>query len=519
MSDPELLHHFAHLGSQEAFATLVQRHIDLVYSAARRQVRSPELAEEVAQSVFLDLARSARNLKPETPLVAWLFVVTRRTAIDALRRETRRHTHERAAAEIAAMSSEPPAWSHIEPLLDEAMATLPEAERTAILLRFFQNKSLREVGATLGASENAAQKRVSRALEQMRAFFLRRGVAISASGLMTVLSAPVLEAAPAGLSAAISSHAAIGAAVATGAHTVKFFAMTALQKTALVGAVALIGGAALYEANLAARQSSELERLNGEVRNAEVTLRETQTRELAANGRLETVEKEIDRRLAVAVTESPADAVLETQIRQWLDRIDRLKALVAARPELSVPELQLLTPDDWFAAGSQADLDSEEAVRNAFGRLRNRSEGKAAGRISEALKAYVRAHDGMLPADATELAPYFEPPIDPAILARYEMRRTGNIADVTEAQAMKLMGLKKVVDAETDTNWFIGTTGYGNSGNVLSTEIREAQTRFGKANNGQRATTAEQLMPYLKSPARIEAVRRIVQPGAHPTSP
>src|SRR5688572_27117903 len=103
MSDPELLHQFAHEGSQPAFATLVHRHLDLVYSAARRQVRSPELAEDVAQSVFLDLARSARNLKPGTPVAAWLYVVTRRTAIDAIRRETRRQMHEQAAAEIAVM--------------------------------------------------------------------------------------------------------------------------------------------------------------------------------------------------------------------------------------------------------------------------------------------------------------------------------------------------------------------------------------------------------------------------------
>jgi len=166
-ADLELLRDYACEKSQEAFAELVRRHVDLVYSAALRQVRSPQLAEEVGQSVFTDLARDAANLKPDTILTAWLYQVTRRTAIDVVRRESRRQARERLAVEMAAMNTATD-WTHIEPLLDDAMEALDETDRAAILLRYFENKSLREVGQSLGTSDDAAQKRVSRAVERLR---------------------------------------------------------------------------------------------------------------------------------------------------------------------------------------------------------------------------------------------------------------------------------------------------------------------------------------------------------------
>ncbi len=181
-TDLDLIRQFAREKSQPAFTALVHRHVDLVYSAALRQVRSPDLAGEVSQSVFLDLAREADKLKPDSILTAWLYQVTRRRAIDVIRRESRRYARERLAAEMAAMNTTANAadWTHIEPLLDEAMDALDETDRAAILLRFFENKSLREVGTALGASDDAAQKRVSRAIERLREFFAKRGVTAAA---------------------------------------------------------------------------------------------------------------------------------------------------------------------------------------------------------------------------------------------------------------------------------------------------------------------------------------------------
>src|SRR5262245_22795497 len=104
-SDLDLLRQYARENSEEAFAALVQRHLDLVYSAALRQVRLPQQAEEVAQSVFTDLARNVHKLKPDTILTAWLYQVTRRTAVDVIRAESRRQLREQIATEIDAMNS------------------------------------------------------------------------------------------------------------------------------------------------------------------------------------------------------------------------------------------------------------------------------------------------------------------------------------------------------------------------------------------------------------------------------
>src|SRR6187455_3235006 len=144
-TDLELLEQYCQHGSEEAFTTLVHRHLDLVYSAGLRQVRSPQLAEEVAQSVFTDLARNAARLKPDTILTAWLYEVTRRTAINVVRGEARRQLREKIALEMNAMNANADDWTQIEPLFDEAMHALDDADRTAVLLRFFDNKTLREV--------------------------------------------------------------------------------------------------------------------------------------------------------------------------------------------------------------------------------------------------------------------------------------------------------------------------------------------------------------------------------------
>jgi RNA polymerase sigma factor (sigma-70 family) len=233
----------------------------LVHSAALRQVRSPQLAEEVAQSVFTDLARNAAKLTT-TPdaapvLTAWLYQVTRRTAIDVVRREARRQLREQIATDLNAMNATAADWTHIEPLLDEAMAALDETDRTAVLLRYFENQSLREVGVTLGTSDDAAQKRVSRAVERLREFFAKRGVTVGASGLAVVISANAVQAAPVGLALTISTAAALtGTTLATTATVTatKAIAMTALQKTIVTATIAVLAGAGIYEA----RQASQL---------------------------------------------------------------------------------------------------------------------------------------------------------------------------------------------------------------------------------------------------------------------
>src|SRR5262249_13843260 len=136
-SDLELLARYTGEKEEDAFAEIVRRHLDLVYSAALRQVRSPQLADEVAQSTFLSLARAANRLTPDTLLAAWLYRVAHRTAANVVRREARRQLREQIATEMNAVNATAADWTHIEPLLDEAMHALDETDRAAVLLRYF----------------------------------------------------------------------------------------------------------------------------------------------------------------------------------------------------------------------------------------------------------------------------------------------------------------------------------------------------------------------------------------------
>ena len=259
-SDLDLLQAYTRKNSEESFAALVNRHLNLVYSAALRQVRSPQLAEEVAQSVFTDLARNAGKLKPDTILTAWLYQVTRRTAIDVVRKESRRQLREQIATEMNTMNATADDWTHIEPLLDEAMHALDETDRAAVLLRYFENKSFRKVGATLGTTDDAAQKRVSRAVERLREFFTKRGVTVGASGLVVVISANAVQAAPVGLAVTISAAAVLAGtttATTTIATTTKAIAMTTLQKTLIATTLAVVAGTGIYEAHQASSLRSQ----------------------------------------------------------------------------------------------------------------------------------------------------------------------------------------------------------------------------------------------------------------------
>ena len=276
-SDLDLLQQFTRDHAQDAFTELVQRHVNLVHSAALRQVRSPQLAEEVAQSVFADLARDAGKIcgndhSPMNSLTPWLHAVTRRTAIDVIRKESRRQLREQIAHEMNATNAPAANWNQIEPLLDEAVAALDDTDRAAVLLRYFENQSLRDVGQQLGLTDDAAQKRVSRAVEKLREFFTKRGVSVGASGLVVVISANAVSAAPVGLAATISATAIAGTAISTATviAATKTIAMTTLQKTFVTAAFVAAAGAGIFEA----RQAAQLREQNQTLQQSQAPLTE-----------------------------------------------------------------------------------------------------------------------------------------------------------------------------------------------------------------------------------------------------
>src|SRR5882672_1871106 len=225
-----LLADYAKNGSETAFRELVARYLTLVYATAMRAVGGDAvLAEEVAQTVFIDLARNARKLPRNVMLGGWLHRDTCFVASKLVRTEHRRRLRERQAVEMNSQKDHSEAnLAQVAPLLDEAINKLRDADRTAIILRFFEQRDLRGVGEALGASENAAQKRVSRALEELRVLLKRRGVVLSSGALGTLLASESI-AAPGGLALSISATA-LGASVG-GTGTLTLVKLMAMMKT------------------------------------------------------------------------------------------------------------------------------------------------------------------------------------------------------------------------------------------------------------------------------------------------
>ncbi|MCC6233282.1 MAG: sigma-70 family RNA polymerase sigma factor [Verrucomicrobiales bacterium] len=467
-------------------------------------------------NAFISLARHAHRLATDTVLTACLYQVARRTAIDVVRRETRRQLREQIATEMKAMHATTDDWSDIEPLLDDAMQALDETDRTAVLLRYFENKSLREVGAILGASENAAQKHLVRAVERLRDFFAQRGVTVGASGLVVVLSASAVQAAPVGMGLAISTAAALSgatAAIATAtANTVtslQAITMTTLQKALITATVTAVIGTGLYESvqvsslrkKVESLQQSQtpwieevqqLRREHQEATDRLAQLASENAQLVHENARLKTGSGEVaGMRAELArlrqASELAQDPVVQSALASKA-RLDELKQRLTQMQEQQIPQLQLLTEEDWQDVAKHARLDTEVGFRRTLGQLRSQARGKAAGLMSVALTQYLQASGGDLPGDLAELKPYFKTPLDDAILQQYQLLHAGKLGDVPQGQW--LISERAPLEDGFDTTFSVG---YNMFGVVREGALEGALGRYYETNPGQEPTTLSQL--------------------------
>ena len=237
--DSELLRRYAESQSEEAFAELVSRHVNLVYSTALRRLNGDtHQAQDATQSVFADMARKASALSRRASLTGWIYTSAHFAARDMVRKDGRRRKREET------FMSQPPHepapdtdWENLRPILDDVMHQLKEADREAILLRYFENRPLAEVGAKLGLTENTARMRVERALEKLRGILARRGIATTSS-LLAAITANAIHVAPAGVAASLSAGSM--AATTGGTFTILKIMSAAKLKLAL-GTLTVIG--------------------------------------------------------------------------------------------------------------------------------------------------------------------------------------------------------------------------------------------------------------------------------------
>ncbi len=250
-NDGELLQRQVEHGDEAAFAEIVRRHVDMVYSTARRLgAGNAHFAEDISQQVFTTLARKARQLTGHPTLVGWLHITTRNLACKAIRTENRRRVREQEIFAMQNTRAQPEIqWDALQPLLDEAVSRLGQSERDALLLRYFEGKSHREVGEMVGLNEEAARKRVDRALDKLRAYFSRGGVTVSAGLLAEAVTTHAVSAAPVGLADGLTSTALANASAAPVGLAVlaKFFITMSTTTKITLGIAALVAVVASYQ--------------------------------------------------------------------------------------------------------------------------------------------------------------------------------------------------------------------------------------------------------------------------------
>ena len=516
-TDQTLLSEFAMHRSEEAFAELVNRHLDMVHSAATRlAAQGPVSAEDITQQVFVELARQAGRLRERVVLEPWLYTTTRFVASNMRRAEARRRKRE---MEFSAMNNssttadDDSIWNQTAGVLEDAMDELGNDDRTAVLLRFFRQYDFRSIGQALNLSDDGARMRVNRALEKLRHALLRRGIQTSTATLAAILGAHAISAAPAALATSITSAAlTLGSAsgVAASSGTLAFMTMTNM-KIGLVSAL-IIGGVStplimqqreisrMRQETAALRQQSqefaliraENKRLSNYVAKAKSSP-SLPTDQLSDLMKLRALVTQLRRDSAeLAQLKSTGDDAYVKSALDWKARVETLKQGIQQMPDHRIPQLQLLSEDDWFETAKNANLETEVGYQRALGFLRSRARGHLAGLMSVALKKYVTANDGRLPEDTIELSLFFPTPLDPAILQQYQMLRTGALSEIP--QGAWLISERQPLQHGFDSTFRVG---YDRLGVEQNGPMEKALGEFFAANPGKQPQNLAELKSFI----------------------
>jgi RNA polymerase sigma factor (sigma-70 family) len=550
-SDAQLLREYAANGSEIAFTELVRRHTNLVYSAAARQVADADTAGEVAQNVFIALARGAEGLAgrvaEDASLAGWLCRSARNIALNVRRNEFRKHSRERLSVEqqVDSGSEMPADWEQLGPALDDAMSELSEPDYDALVMRFFQNQDLRTIGKALGVSDDTAQKRVTRALDKLRNQLCRRGIRSSATALSIVISANAVQSAPLSLSATIFANTALSAATvkcgAAGLANTLF--MTTVQKTLITTAIVATIGTGVYEARRASQwqeQASALKQQRDVLTEENRQLREesdSAAKKLSAalqggdgapdsGNELQRLRGEVSRlresarelaNFRAAATATGSDSAMDATLKTWSTRAAQLKQRLEEMPEKKIPELQLISEKEWFdAIKNGKPLQTDADFRQAAKDLRDIAKSHFADMTRGALKKFAEANNGSLPTDLGQLKPYFDAPVDDAILQRYSMLQSGKLSDAAHGE--NLFGENgPAVDDEFDSHYEFsmnGTSSWSVSdpGDIVFRGLRE----YAKAHQGLLPSDPSQLTPFLQrqvEPSKVQSFLSMIPAG------
>jgi RNA polymerase sigma factor (sigma-70 family) len=505
-SGSELLLDYARNRNEAAFAEFVRTHVDLVYSAAKRRFGGDSHpAAEVTQEVFIAVARHAARLAQHPVLSAWLHASTRNAAANFRRRELR---HERQKQTFEAMQNldtpAKPEGDALNVVLDPAIDDLGESDRHAIMLRFFDNRSYPEIGTILGLREEAARMRVARALEKLRTHLARRGVASTAAALGGALSTHAIASAPAGLAATVSVKAAAAAGSTHALGALYFMSMNKLYvATAAAAILAAVAGVA-YKAGANSKAAPARVPARANISADANFLDETDKRATALTT---WVSDKNSRRPPTA-----SAATMEAE-----EKIVVLRDVLARLPEQGIPELKLATNADWHVA-VDGKLETPDDYRRALAKLRSLAESRFGKLAQPALRDYLQANNQQFPSDASQLQSFVGADVDLAMLQRYKIAPSGEIANVRMGGDW-IVTQRELIDSEYDNHLVIGPNGFGSCSSTQSASARAVATlkpvmAAYKAARGERFSDVSELLPYANTPEQRAAIEKLKRESA-----